>query len=97
MLYVPVARTNCVKHPWELPTADAMNIQYVRARCSECVMQSDRCELVWAMVWVAVEASVELFVAQKGAEEGSCAYNGTEGAETVFHCFGEGLLCHKHL
>ena len=52
---------------------------------------------MWATMWVVMEASVELFVTQEGDKEGSCADNGTESAETVFYCFGEGLPCHKHL
>lgn len=48
-------------------------------------------------MWVVVEASVELLVTQEGEKEGSCADNGSESTETVLHCFGEGLPCHKHL
>ena len=44
-----------------------------------------------------MEASVEVFVAQKGAEKGSCADHGTEGAEAVLHRLREGLSGHKHL
>ena len=52
---------------------------------------------MWATVGVVVEASVELFVTQKGAEEGSCTDNSAGSADAVFCCFGQGLICHKHL